>query len=80
MRDAAAAYQTALLWKLTDNEAYVTANLAQMAYSLYEQNKLNPYATKLDFFSANDNALLKLGEYVALSNLRSGCFLGLSNV
>ena len=52
--------------------AMVTANLAQMAYSLYEQNKLNPDATKLDFFSANDNALLKLGEYVALSNLRSG--------
>jgi hypothetical protein len=28
--------------------------------------------SKLDFFSANDNALLKLGEYVALSNLKSG--------
>lgn len=50
----------------------VTANLAQMAYSLYEQNKLNADAAKLDFFAANDNALLKLGEYVALSNLRSG--------
>ena len=52
--------------------AMVTANLAQMAYSLYEQNKLNADAAKLDFFAANDNALLKLGEYVALSNLRSG--------
>lgn len=52
--------------------AMVTANLAQMAYSLYEQNKLNADAAKLDFFAANDNALLKLGEYVALSNLRNG--------
>lgn len=52
--------------------AVVTANLAQMAYSLYEQNKLNADAAKLDFFAANDNALLKLGEYVALSNLRNG--------
>ena len=52
--------------------AMVTANLAQIAYSLYEQNKLNADAAKLDFFAANDNALLKLGEYVALSNLRNG--------
>jgi hypothetical protein len=52
--------------------AMVTANLAQMAYSLYEQNKLNADAAKLDFFAANDNALLKLGEYVALTNLRNG--------
>lgn len=52
--------------------AMVTANLAQMAYSLYEQNKLNADVAKLDFFAANDNALLKLGEYVALSNLRNG--------
>lgn len=52
--------------------AMVTANLAQMAYSLYEQNKLNADAARLDFFAANDNALLKLGEYMALSNLRSG--------
>ena len=52
--------------------AMVTANLAQMAYSLYEQNKLNADAAKLDFFAVNDNALLKLGEYVALSNLRNG--------
>lgn len=52
--------------------AMVAANLAQMAYSLYEQNKLNADASKLDFFAANDNALMKLGEYVALSNLRNG--------
>ncbi len=52
--------------------AVVAANLAQMAYSLYEQNKLNADAAKLDFFAANDNALMKLGEYVALSNLRNG--------
>ncbi len=52
--------------------AVVAANLAQIAYSLYEQNKLNADAAKLDFFAANDNALMKLGEYVALSNLRNG--------
>jgi hypothetical protein len=49
--------------------AMVTANLAQMAYTLYTKNSS---VSKLDFFSANDNALLKLGEYVALSNLKSG--------
>ena len=47
----------------------VAANLAQMAYTLYTKN---PTVTQLDFFSANDNALLKMGEYVALSNLRNG--------
>lgn len=52
--------------------AMVAANLAQMAYSLYTVNKANADASKLDFFAANDNALLGLGEYVALSNLRSG--------
>ena len=52
--------------------AMVAANLAQMAYSLYENNKLNADASKLDFFAADDNALMKLGEYVALSNLRNG--------
>lgn len=52
--------------------AMVAANLAQMAYSLYENNKLNADASKLDFFAADDNVLMKLGEYVALSNLRSG--------
>lgn len=52
--------------------AMVAANLAQMAYSLYENNQLNADASKLDFFAADDNALMKLGEYVALSNLRNG--------
>ncbi len=49
--------------------AMVTANLAQMAYTLYTKN---PEVTQLDFFAADDNALLKMGEYVALSNLRNG--------
>lgn len=47
----------------------VLANLAQMAYTFYT---INPSNEKLDFFSANDNALLKMGEYVALCNLRDG--------
>jgi len=47
----------------------VAANLAQMAYTLYT---INPSVSKLDFFSANNNALLGLAEYVALSNLKSG--------
>ena len=49
--------------------AMVLANLAQMAYTFYTAN---PSYSKIDFFSANDNALLKLGEYVALCNLRDG--------
>lgn len=49
--------------------AMVAANLAQIAYTLYTKN---PTVSRLDFFSAKDNALLKLGEYVALCNLRSG--------
>ncbi len=49
--------------------AVVLGNLAQMAYSFYT---VNPSESKLDFFSTNDNALLKLGEYVALCNLRDG--------
>lgn len=49
--------------------AMVVANLAQIAYTLYTKNTS---VTQLDFFSANNNALLKLGEYVALSNLRTG--------
>ncbi len=52
--------------------AMVAANLAQMAYSLYSVNSTNADAAKLDFFAADDNVLLKLGEYVALSNLRNG--------
>lgn len=49
--------------------AMVAANLAQMAYTLYTKNTS---VTRLDFFAADDNALMKLGEYVALCNLRSG--------
>ena len=49
--------------------AMVLANLAQMTYTFYTAN---PSYGKIDFFSANDNALLKLGEYVALCNLRDG--------
>ena len=47
----------------------VTANLAQMAWSLYQSN---PSVKELDFFSAKDNAIMKMGEYVALFNLRNG--------
>lgn len=47
----------------------VAANLCQMAYTLYTQN---PSVGELDFFATNDNAILKMTEYVALSNLRSG--------
>lgn len=49
--------------------AMVAANLAQMAYTLWTKNQ---EVTQLDFFAADDNALLKMGEYVALSNLRNG--------
>ena len=47
----------------------VTANLCQMAYTLYLQNT---DVTELDFFAANDNAVLGMSEYVALCNLRNG--------
>ncbi len=47
----------------------VTANLCQMAYSFY---KYNPAVPELDFFAANDNAVMKMGEYTALFNLRGG--------
>lgn len=47
----------------------VTANLAQMAYTLYQCNSSVP---ELDFFAAKDNALLKMGEYTALYNLKDG--------
>ena len=49
--------------------AMVVGNLCQMAYTLFTKN---PSVSALDLFSANDNAMLKLGEYVALSNLRNG--------
>lgn len=45
----------------------VASNLAQMSYTLF---KLNPEIPDLDFFAANDNALMKMAEYVALTNLR----------
>lgn len=47
----------------------VTGNLCQMAYTL---KKCNPSINELDFFAANDNALMKMGEYTALFNLRNG--------
>lgn len=47
----------------------VTANLCQMAYTLY---LCNSSVTQLDFFAANDNAVMKMGEYTALFNLRDG--------
>ncbi len=53
----------------SEMSAMVSANLAQMAWSLYQAN---PSVKELDFFSANDNALMRMGEYVALFNLRSG--------
>ena len=40
-----------------------------MAWTLYQAN---PTVKELDFFAANDNALMKMGEYVALFNLRNG--------
>lgn len=48
--------------------AMVAAQLARTAWSLYQDNP----EYNLDFFSANDNALLKMFEYVALTNLRDG--------
>ena len=49
----------------------VAAHLAQSAWALYEDN---PDFTKftLDFFTSNDNALLRMAEYNALANLKSG--------
>ena len=47
----------------------VCGTLCQLAYSLYRQN---PSVEKLDFFAANNNAVLHMAEYVALSNLRDG--------
>lgn len=47
----------------------VAGQLAQLAYSLF---KTNPDKPQLDFFAANDNALMKMAEYVALFNLRDG--------
>lgn len=47
----------------------VAANLAQMAYTLYQDNES---VAELDFFAASDNALMKMGEYTALFNLKDG--------
>lgn len=47
----------------------VVANLCQMAYTLYQDNQS---VSKLDFFAANDNAIMKMGEYTALFNLKNG--------
>ncbi|MGQ1948321.1 alginate lyase family protein [Geofilum sp. OHC36d9] len=47
----------------------VSANLCQMAYTLYLNNTDVP---ELDFFAANDNVILKMCEYTALFNYRNG--------
>ena len=47
----------------------VTANLCQMAYTF---SLCNPSVSQLDFFAADDNAVMKMGEYTALFNLRDG--------
>ena len=47
----------------------VTGNLCQMAYTLF---LCNPSVSKLDFFAAKDNVVMKMGEYIALFNLRNG--------
>ncbi len=47
----------------------VAGNLCQMAYTLYQGNQSVP---ELDFFAANDNEIMKMGEYTALFNLRDG--------
>jgi len=49
--------------------AAVAANLSQMAYTLYLDNENMP---ELDFFAAENNAILKMGEYTALFNLKDG--------
>lgn len=47
----------------------VAANLCQMAYTLYQSN---PSVKELDFFAANGHEIMKMGEYTALFNLKSG--------
>lgn len=47
----------------------VAANLCQIAYTFYLSN---PTIASLDFFAANDHAIMKMGEYTALFNLRTG--------
>lgn len=47
----------------------VAAQLCQAAWALYQSN---PDYADLDFFSLNDNAMLKMAEYMALTNLKTG--------
>lgn len=47
----------------------VCGQLCQAAWALYQ---CNPTVTGLDFFSLNDNAVLKMAEFVAMTNLRQG--------
>ena len=47
----------------------VAAQLAQSAWALYEDN---PTYVDLDYFASNDNALLRMAEYNALANLKTG--------
>lgn len=47
----------------------VAANLCQIAYTFYQSN---PTVSELDFFAANNNAIMKMGEYVALCNVKEG--------
>lgn len=47
----------------------VCLHLCQIAWSLYQNN---PTVKELDFFAAEDNAVLHMAEYVALSNLKDG--------
>lgn len=49
--------------------AVVAAQLAQAAWALHESN---PNVEELDFYSAKDYKLLKMFEYVALTNLTDG--------
>ncbi len=47
----------------------VCAHLCQIAYNLYTTNT---HASELNFFEAQDKAVLHMAEYVALCNLRDG--------
>lgn len=47
----------------------VSLHLCQMANNMF---KSNPAVTGLDFFSSQDNAVMKMANYVALTNLRDG--------
>lgn len=54
----------------------VSLHLCQMANTLY---KSNPAVEQLDFFAANDNAVMKMANYVALTNLRDGSDMANAN-